>query len=84
MKDTTELIEQVRSSIAAMRKYKRDNRLIGSIQVFVASDVLSNLKKTGQLVSDPRGNYKLDNYPVFKVNTCPEENGYPRGYYAVV
>lgn len=72
-----DILKSVRNSIAVMRKYKEDNRLISDVKAFVAEDVFAELKKTGVMTQSVVGRYFLDNTPIFELKD------YPRGYVSV-
>lgn len=72
-----DILKTVRDCIAAMHKYKRDNRLISDIRAFVSEDVFAELKKTGVMTRDAVGKYLLDGVH------CFELKDYPRGYISV-
>lgn len=67
-----DILKKVRESIAVMRKYKEDNRLIDELKVSVSSDVLEALMRTGELTMNIVGRFFLDNVPVVELKDWPE------------
>ena len=76
-----DILEKVRESIEVMRRYKRSNRLIDTLEVVAVDDVFEELKKTGVMSRNKEGKYFLDGVLVTRV--CGGDRGYPNGYFAV-
>ena len=68
-----DILEEARKNIDIMRKYKRTNRMINSVKVVMSEDAFAQLMATGQLVTDTRGKYYLDNVEVVKVLGYPDD-----------
>lgn len=71
------VINDIRRSIDAMRKYKNDHRMINSLDVYVSEDVMKEAKETGKMDKNIKGEYFLDSIKV------TELKGYPKGYISV-